>query len=191
MRRWLNAMVVSAVAALPLSSARAASSDAPRTVREELNLGYSLLHEQADGLWKLKWIVALKKDSETFEHTVKPIVAYYANLADQLEALDAKYPALHIDLKAMPEFLGQARERMIEARIKDIVPIVGESGKSYERTVMLMLMYALEEQRNVVGVMAEREPEPKLAQFLRETAQHLDQHLQNVNALLERRYFAH
>jgi hypothetical protein len=187
--RWLHAIVLGTVAALPLAPARSASSDAPRTTRDELNLGYSLLHEQADGLSKLKWIVALKKDSDSFEQTVKPVIAYYAELAEALEALDAKYPSVHLNLKAMPEFLGKARANMVDARIKEIVPIVGESGMPYERTVLLMLMYALEEQRNVVSAMAEREPEPGLARFLRDTRQQLDRHLQDVNSLLNRKYF--
>jgi hypothetical protein len=191
LRKWINAVAVTAVAALPLAPARAATSDAPRSVRSELNLGYSLLHEQADGLSKLKWIVALKKDSESFEQVVKPAVAYYAELADELEALDAKYPALHINLKAMPEFVGKARERMVEVRVKEITPIVGETGVNYERTVLLMLWYALEEQRNIVEAMAEREPDPNLAKFLRGTRSQLDRHLQRVDALLQRKYFAH
>ena len=191
-RAWLQSLFVGAASvALSAQAKPKVVSDCPQhSLRDELNLGYSLLYEQADGLSKLKWVVWLKHDTETFEQTVKPIIADYANLAEQLENLPNLYPAVRIDLKAMPEFLGKARENMINARIKDITPIVGETGTPYERTVLLMLMYGLEEQSQVAAAMSERETEPRLAKFLRETHQKLGANLQRVNALLERKYFS-
>jgi hypothetical protein len=184
--------VGAASAALTAQAKPKPVSDCPqRSLRDELNVGYSLLYEQADGLSKLKWLVWLKHDTETFEHTVKPVIGYYESLADQLENLPKLYPAVRIDLKAMPEFLGKARENMVEERIKDITPIVGETGTPYERTVLLMLMYALEEQHQVAGAMAQRETEPRLAKFLGGIDQALSAHLHAVNALLERKYFSH
>jgi hypothetical protein len=191
-RAWLQTLFVGAASAALTAQAKTKPvSDCPqRGLRDELNVGYSLLYEQVDGLSKLKWIVWLKHDTETFEHTVKPIIGYYANLAAQLENLPKLYPAVRIDLKAMPEFLGKARENMVNERIKEITPIVGETGTPYERTVLLMLMYALEEQNQVARAMIEKEPEPSLAKFLRQTQQGLGEHLRQVNALLERKYFA-
>jgi len=191
-RAWLQSLFVGAASvALTAQAKSKAGTDCPqRNARDELNVGYSLLYEQASGLSKLKWVVWLKHDTETFEQTVKPIIADYANLAEQLENLPNLYPAVRIDLKAMPEFLGKARENMINDRIKDITPIVGETGTPYERTVLLMLMYALEEQKQVAAAMAEHETEAQLAKFLRETERSLGAHLQRVNALLERKYFS-
>ena len=189
-RAWLQSLFVGAASAV-LSTQAKPSSDCARSPRAELNLGYSLLYEQVDGLAKLKWIVWLKHDTETFERVVKPITGYYANLAEQLEDLPKLYPAVRIDLKAMPEFLGKARENMVDARIKEITPIVGEKGTPYERTVLLMLMYALEEQHHLAGAMVERETEPRLAKFLGELQRDLGGHLRQVNALLERKYFVH
>jgi len=190
-RAWLQSLFVGAASAVMTAQAKPVSDCPQRDGRDELNLGYSLLYEQVDGLSKLKWIVWLKHDTETFEQTVKPIIGYYTNLSAQLEDLPKLYPAVRIDLKAMPEFLGKARENMVNERIKEITPIVGETGTPYERTVLLMLMYALEEQHQLAGAMMEKESVARLQRFLREMRDALGAHLRSVNALLERKYFAH
>ena len=190
-RAWLQSMFVGAASAVMTAQAKPNSDCPQRDLRDELNLGYSLLYEQVDGLSKLKWIVWLKHDTETFERAVKPIIGYYANLAAQLEDLPKLDPSVRIDLKAMPEFVGKARENMVNARVKEITPIVGETGTPYERTVLLMLMYALEEQHYVAGAMLEKERVARLQRFLREARDALGEHLRSVNALLERKYFAH
>ena len=115
----------------------------------------------------------------------------HPDLAEQLQDLPKLYPAVRIDLKAMPEFLGKARENMVDARIKDITPIVGEKGTPYERTVLLMLEYSLDEQRQLVAAMMQREADANLLQFLREAHDELQRHFRHVDTLLNRRYFSH
>jgi hypothetical protein len=180
-------------ASIPLAGASAPTpeSDCPsRTTRDELNLGYSMLHEQTKDLANLKWLLLLKNDTETFEHTVKPIVAYYKRVASKLEALRDAHPKMRIDLQALPRFLGEARKSMVSAKVDEIKPITGVHGTPYERNVLLMLMYALDEQREILAAMSLKETEPQLRTFLLETHEELGAYLQKVNALLRKRYFA-
>lgn len=97
---------------------------------------------------------------------------------------------MKIDLQAMPRFMGEGRQRMVSAQVDAIKPIVGAHGKPYERNVLLMLMYALDEQREIAAAMSLKEPEPKLRAFLQQTHEQLGAYLVQVNDLLGRRYFS-
>ncbi len=158
-------------------------------VRAELNIGYSLLYQQADGIPKMKWLLMFKSKHDDLARTTTGMMDYYQQLAQSLEKVAAQNPAVHLDATTMPELLAETRKAIGIDMAKDFAPLVGSTGLAFERELLLMFYNALDEQRHLVGVMIEREPEPGLLSFLRQTKEQLESRRGKLRELLDRRYF--
>lgn len=161
----------------------------PGKVRAELNVGYSLLYQQADGIPKMKWILMFKDKGKELDQTATGMMEYYKQLAQSMEQVAAKNPALRLDAVTMPDILVDTRKAIGIDIAKDFAPLVGNSGVAFERELVLMFYNALDEQRHLVGVMIEREPEPGLKSFLEKTRTQLEAKRSKLGELLDRRYF--
>ena len=170
------------------SETKPATAD-PGKVRAELNVGYSLLYQQADGIPKMKWILMFKDKGNELDQTTTGMMDYYKQLAASMEQLAAKNPALRLDAVTMPEILVDTRKAIGVDMAKDFAPLVGNTGHEFERELVLMFYNALDEQRHLVGVMIEREPEPGLKSFLEKTKAQLEGKRSKLEELLNRRYF--
>lgn len=161
----------------------------PGKLRAELNVGYSLLYQQADGIPKMKWILMFKDKGNELDQTATGMMDYYKQLAQSMEQVAAKNPALRLDAVTMPDILVDTRKAIGIDMAKDFAPLVGNSGVAFERELVLMFYNALDEQRHLVGVMIEREPEPGLKSFLEKTRTQLEGKRSKLEDLLNRRYF--
>jgi hypothetical protein len=159
--------------------------------RAQLSIGYSLLYQEADGIPKLKWLLMFKEKHEEMGQVTSELITYYQQLAGTLERLSKEFPAMHIDATAMSEIEADARKALGTDQAKDFAPVIGKSGVDFEREALLMFYNALNEQRHLVGVMIEREPDPALKKFLETTKAQLESRYAKVGALLNRRYFTH
>lgn len=174
--------------AAPPAKPAAPSSD---STRAQLSVGYSLLYQEADGIPKLKWLLMFKDKSSGMSQATSELIDYYTGLADRMQKLSHEYPAMRIDVAPMSEMESATRKAIGEDKAKDFAPIVGKSGPDFEREALLMFYNALNEQRHLVAVMAEREPSPALKKFLVTTKAELDTRYRKVGDLLNRRYFTH
>jgi hypothetical protein len=161
------------------------------SARAQLNIGYSLLYQEADGIPKLDWILRFKEKPEEMGRVTSGLVDYYKQLASTLERLSREYPAVHIDVTPMSKIEGDERKAIGTDMAKDFAPVVGKSGVEFEREALLMFYDSLNEQRHLVGVMIPLETDPGLKKFLDSTKTQLDDHYAKVGALLNRRYFTH
>ncbi|WP_428380717.1 hypothetical protein [Nevskia ramosa] len=161
----------------------------PGKLRAELNVGYSLLYQQADGIPKMKWILMFKDKGNELDQTATGMMEYYKQLAQSMEQVAAKNPALRLDAVTMPDILVDTRKAIGIDMAKDFAPLVGNSGVAFERELVLMFYNALDEQRHLVGVMIEREPEPGLKSFLEKIRTQLEGKRSKLEDLLNRRYF--
>jgi hypothetical protein len=159
--------------------------------RAQLSIGYTLLYQEADGIPKLKWLLMFKDKTEEMAQVTNDLVSYYQQLAETMRRLSKQFPAMRIDVAAMSEIEGDERKAIGTDTAKDFAPVAGKSGIEFEREALLMFYDALNEQRHLVGVMVEREPDPGLKKFLETTKAQLDAHYAKVGALLNRRYFTH
>jgi hypothetical protein len=159
--------------------------------RGQLSVGYSLLYQEADGIPKLKWLLRFKDKSDDMAQVTHDLVSYYQQLADQLQNLSKQFPAVRLDVRTMPEIMGDTRKAIGADMAKDIAPVIGKSGIQFEREALLTFQDSLNEERHLVRVMLERENVPALKDFLEKTRFDLDSHHEKVTALLERRYFTH
>ncbi len=186
------ALMVAAVALLsgcgkPADAKAVAAT--PGKVRAQLNVGYSLLYQQAGGIPKMKWILMLKDKPERLDEATTGLMDYYKQLALSLEKVAAQNPALRLDATTMPELLVDTRKAIGADLAKDFAPLVGDTGLKFERELLLMFYNALDEQRHLVGVMIELEPEPALQSFLEKTRTQLEGRRSKLEDQLNRHYF--
>jgi hypothetical protein len=157
--------------------------------RKQLSIGYSLLYQEADGIPKLKWILAFKDKPEEMGRITNDLLVYYQQLADAMRDLSKKYPAMRIDVEPMSKIEGDTRRAIGEDLAKDLAPLIGKSGIRFEREALLTFYDGLNEQRHLVGVMRALETNPGLKKFLDETKTELEKHYTKIGELLHRRYF--
>ena len=189
--RWVFTALLLTLAACGHLTDRAKPAAEKKNTRAELNVGYSLLYQEADGIPKLKWIFVFKDKNEEMAQITDSLVSYYQHLADTMERLSKLYPAMRIDSEPMSEIEGKARKAIGEEMAKDFAPLVGKSGVEFERDALLMFFDALNEQRHLTAVMVGLEPDPTLRKFLETTKAQLEARYAKVGALLNRRYFTH
>lgn len=159
--------------------------------RGQLSVGYSLLYEEADGIPKLKWLIRFKDKSDDMAQVTSELVDYYQQLAATLQKLSKQFPAVRLDVRTMPEILGDTRKAIGTDLAKEIAPVIGKSGLEFEREALLTFQDSLNEQRHLVRVMLERENVPALKDFLEKTRFDLDSRYDKLTTLLNRRYFTH
>jgi hypothetical protein len=170
---------------------RPAEATPDKGSRGQLSVGYSLLYQEADGIPKLKWLLRFKDKSDDMAQLTHDLVIYYQQLADTLQNLSKQFPAVRLDVRTMPEIMGDTRKAIGADMAKDIAPVIGKSGIEFEREALLTFYDSLNEQRHLVRVMLERETVPALKDFLETTRYQLDARHEKVAALLSRRYFTH
>ena len=167
------------------------ASDADKgAARKQLSIGYSLLYQEADGIPKLKWILAFKDKPEEMGRLTHDLFGYYQRLADSMRDLSKRYPAMRIDAEPMSKIEGDTRKAIGEDLAKDLAPLVGKSGIKFEREALLTFYDSLNEQRHLVGVMMGLESNAGLKQFLEKTKAELEEHYTKIGALLTLRYFS-
>jgi hypothetical protein len=161
------------------------------TARGQLDIGYSLLYQEANGTPKMNLVLLFKEKSAEANKMVDNTMTFYRNLAVSLEHLVEQYPGVRIDLAPMSEIEGDTRKAIGLDQLKDFAPLFGKSGIGFERELLLMFYNALDEQRHLVGVMIERETDPDLKTYLNKTEDQLDAQRRKIGSLLDRKYFTH
>lgn len=189
-RFFATGLVLTLAACSHLCGTREPSAD-DKSPREQLNIGYSLLYQEADGIPKLKWLLMFKDKSKDMGRLTDEVLGYYQQLAATLRRLSKQYPAMRINVAAMPKIESEERKSIGEDMAEDFAPVIGKSGVDFEREALLMFYNALNQQRHLTGVMIGLESDPDLKKFLEATKTQLDEHYGKVKELLNRRYFTH
>ena len=159
--------------------------------RQQLSIGYSILYGHADGIPKFEWLLMFKKKSPEMAEMTSEVIDYYEDLAKTLERLSKEYPAVDIHVKPMATIEEETRKAIGVDQAKDMAPIAGKGGVDFERQALLMFFNALDEQRHLVGVMIDMEPNKNLNEFLVKTKKELESRYTKVGALLNRNYYTH
>jgi hypothetical protein len=154
-----------------------------------LSQGYAQLYEAASGLQHVKKLLYVQFESEKVGAMIEDISKYGEKLAGQLERLVANYPGLRIDDTGLPEMEIKKRKAAQWDRTFSLVPIVGQTGKEFERTLLLTQSGALNQLRFLAEVMHDSEKDDNRKAFLREVKQGFDSLYDKVVKLLNDEYF--
>lgn len=168
-----------------------AQEKAPELSAERLMLseGYSLLYRDASSLDLADLILYAKFESAAVHEVVTAVSAFGGQLKQRLENIDRDYPGVRIDVDSLPELEKRKRWAIGEDRARYFAPVVGRSGREYERTILIGLVNGINHERHMCQVMAEVEKDAGLNAFLVETGKGYDRLYDQVNALLEAEYF--
>lgn len=154
-----------------------------------LSQGYSQLYQMLSGMQHLNKANYLKVESDKVEAMNEAIASSAAAVVDQLEKLAEDYPSLTIKDTGLPELEQKKRRAIRMDRIRDLAPIVGRTGKDYERTLLVIEAGLLNSARFLAEVIKEEERDEKRAEMMARTKERFDGLFNRILKLLEQDYF--
>lgn len=170
-------------------AARPPFAAAHESRRDQLNDGYSDLYSNVKGLSKLDKFLVVKSESADVERVVHDVTGYSGQLADRLQKLTHDFPALALDRPTTPPLIKAAHKAEKKALIKRYAPIVGDSGKAFERGLLIRLLVIVDQQRFLAQTLARREPDPALSKIMAGVATHFGALYDEIDALLKKRFY--
>ena len=111
-----------------------------KAARTQLSVGYSLLYQEADGIPKLKWLLAFKNKSDDMGRATDDLVSFYQHLAQNLQRLSKEFPAVRIDVTTMPQI-----EAVLQPHMEESEPTrqkVEPAAKKIENVILRALKAA-------------------------------------------------
>ncbi|GAB3672948.1 hypothetical protein [Salinisphaera aquimarina] len=173
-----------------LGSSPASSSVAAQpSVRDRLNDDYSELYSTADGLSQVDRIFYVKIESDDVQHVVRDITDYSGQLAQRMTTLTGEFPALAIDHDNTPPIIQAAHDAQKKATLKRFAPVVGDTGKVFERGILIRLLGAVDQQHYLAATLAEREPDAALAKIMANVSKRYAGFYEEIDTLLKKRFY--
>lgn len=160
-----------------------------QSARDRLNDGYSDLYSSAQGLAQVDKIFYVKIESDDVQRVVEDVTYYSGRLAQRLTSLSADFPALALDRQTTPPLLKAADEAQKKATLKRFAPIVGTSGKAFERGILIRLLGAVDKLHYLAATLAQREPDPALSEIMAGTGTQYADFYDEIDALLNKRFY--
>ena len=157
--------------------------------REIVNHGYGQLYQSATGLKQVNKLLYVKLESEAVEDVTDGMSRYCAKLAGDLEKLAEKDRDLRIDRTGLPTLAERARDSSNREQLKSLAPVVGSTGKDFERAYLLNHSGALNQMRHLARVTRAAERDRERKEFLRKVERDLDEQYRKVVKLLDAEYF--
>lgn len=191
---WLLPLAIALSGCSTLGGSRDAATQPPfmagqESARAQLNDGYSELYSTASGLSQIDKIFYVKIESDDVQRVVGDITGYSGQLARRLQELTHKFPALAVDRGVEPPIIRAAHEAQKEATLKRFAPVVGTSGKAFERGILIRLLGAVDQQHYLAATLAKREPDPALSKIMANAGKRYAGFYDEINALLEKRFY--
>jgi hypothetical protein len=171
-----------------LKSSRPAADDEART-NQELSYGYGQLYKTTSGLKHLDKVNYVKVTSEKIEALVTAIADAARQVTRDLEGLDEQYPSLQIDDPGLPRLELKRRSAIAWDQIFTMAPIVGQSGKPFERTLLLSQLGVLNNLRFLAEVIKDAEKSAARKRVVTEIHRRFEGLYHRVLDLLEHDYF--
>ena len=157
--------------------------------RRVLAEGYSMLHHDTFTLSTVRGLLYVKEESDDFDKYVTAVSEYGGKLHGELEKLAKEYPAVRVDLDPLPEMEKRKRVATGWDKFKQIAPITGEKGRTWERTLLISLVNGMNQERHLCEEMAKEEPNAQLKRFMAEQQDAMTKYWERGEALLEKRYY--
>ena len=158
------------------------ATDKHRTIAEGYSLLYGITSQQKD----LKKLLLVKVESDPVDAVISELADYTGALSAELEDMAKRYPALTVETQFLPTVEVKTRESVAAETTKTLLD---SKGRTFERTLLLKQLSALEQERHIAKVMVELETADERRAFWRRTEQRFAQLQTKVEGLLERQYF--
>ena len=162
------------------------AEETARSGRPVLSYGYALLHEMVRTQRFADKILLVKSESDAVKHIVGRIADHAADDKTRLEQIAKDYPAIRIDSDVLPEVQVAMLHSLEKEQVKDVL---SKSGKDFERTLVIVLVGFVQQERHLARAMVEAETDANRRRFWTDTQRRFDAEYADALGLLERRYF--
>jgi hypothetical protein len=164
-------------------------SQAPSRKIAILNHGYAMLYEKAGEFSKIRKLLYVKGNTDTVGQFVDELANYGDKVQKELESMTRHYPSLSIEDNGLPVIERKKRSGVSHYFIKKMLPLVGRSGKDFNRTVLQTQKEELNQARYYVRALISEERESNRKHMLKAMQKRLDQFYKQASQLLEDNYF--
>ena len=161
----------------------------PQSARDHLNDGYSDLYSSAQGLAQVDKIFYVKIESDDVQRVVEDVTHYSGQLAQRMEQLRRDFPALALDRQTTPPLLKAADKAQKKGTLKRFAPVVGTSGKAFERGLLIRLLGGVDKLHYLAATLAQREPNPALSRIMTNASARYAGFYDEIGALLNKRFY--
>jgi len=171
------------------SSVAADNPFAGESARAQLNDGYSSLYSQLQGLSKADRIFYVKVESDDVQRVAEDVTGYSSDLSTRLETLSGQFPALDIHRQTTPPIIQATHKAQLKGTLKLFAPVIGKTGKAFERGLLIRLLGAMDQQRYLTQTLAAQETDPALKQIMQGASARFAQLFDEINTLLNARFY--
>ncbi len=160
------------------------------SIEEELGHGYAMLHDALKRLQHLDKVLLIKKERPPVGEVIRNLADTSDMLNRDLVQLAEKYPAIRLDDQGLTRFEVKKRESlMLDRGLSLGMPLLGKTGAEMERTALLSLSAAINQQRYLIAVMLPDEFAEERKKWLERSSRELDAIYAAMLDLLQRDYF--
>lgn len=157
---------------------------------QELSHGYAMLHDALKRLKHLDKVLLLKKESPSVGQAIRNLAEVAGQLDADLRRIAGRDATIQLDDQGLTRFEIEKREALMFDRGLSLgMPLLGETGASMERTALLSLSAAINQQRYLIQVMIPDEYSQKRITWLKEARKKLDGVYVQMVQLLKNDYF--
>ena len=157
--------------------------------REELNNGYAIMNQHINDISGVKFLMAVKKNSEQLGDLAKKISNTLEENKKTLDELKKQFPAIDYETRGQPEVFEKVTKAFKWHKTKAYLPVVGMSGQEFERDFTIDTKYGIDQIARISGILSEREKNEGLKKPLKEISEQSKKLLEDIEYLLNEKYY--
>ncbi|MGH8428416.1 MAG: hypothetical protein ACRES7_10625 [Gammaproteobacteria bacterium] len=155
-----------------------------------LNHGYAMLYEKAQEFTKIHKLLYVKINTKAVGDFMDALDQYGDTMQKQLEKMVKQYPSLSLTDNGLPVIEVKKRAGVSHYYLMQMLPLVGRSGKDFDRTILQTQSEELNQARFYARALLDEERNSNRKQMLQGIQQHLDQLYNQALSLLQKNYYS-
>jgi hypothetical protein len=192
-QNWV--LIVSlALLSLPCVSVGAPQNESGQTKASShtitiLNHGYAMLNNKAKELSNIHNLLRVKVQTKAVGDIMDELSQYGDKMQKQLKGMTKRYPSLSLEHTGLPEIEVKKRKAVSDYFLKKMLPLVGRTGRAFDRTILQTQLQILNQTRFYVRELIDEEHNQNRKHMLKGMKKHLDHLYKQVFDLLNKEYY--
>lgn len=194
MYKFFIVIVISLFLPLSVCSAKQPSPGERHAAHRQIAIlshGYAMLYNKAQELAKIHDLLRVKIQSKDTAQIIDAISNYGQTLSKQLKSLVKRYPALSLKHTGLPLIEKKKRTALSHYYLKTMAPLVGRSGKDFDRTLLETQREELNQVRFYASAIASEERDPNRKKLMQQVRQRTNKLYNRLFNLLKSKYYTH
>lgn len=156
-----------------------------------LNHGYAMLYNKAQELANIHNMLRVKVQSKDTANVIDAISNYGHTLSKQIKRLVKRYPALSLKHTGLPLVEKKKRSSLTHYYLKKMAPLVGRTGKDFDRTILETQREELNQARFYASAIASVEKNKSRKKLMKGVVRRTAQLYGRLYGLLKSKYYTH